>query len=39
MPVSSPPEFCRAFAIERWLAGDDILMLSKLMGSTLRYKF
>ena len=31
-PVPSPHDFRRAFAIERWRAGVDILTLSKLMG-------
>ena len=34
MPVPSPHDFRRAFAIERWRAGVDILTLSKLMGHT-----
>jgi site-specific recombinase XerD len=34
VPVSSPHDFRRAFAIERWRAGVDILTLSKLMGHT-----
>lgn len=33
-PVPSPHDFRRAFAIERWRAGVDILTLSKLMGHT-----
>lgn len=31
-PVPSPHDFRRAFALERWRAGVDILTLSKLMG-------
>jgi site-specific recombinase XerD len=34
VPVPSPHDFRRAFAIERWRAGVDILTLSKLMGHT-----
>lgn len=34
VPVPSPHDFRRAFAIERWRAGMDILTLSKLMGHT-----
>lgn len=34
VPVPSPHDFRRAFAIERWRAGIDILTLSKLMGHT-----
>jgi integrase/recombinase XerD len=30
----SPHDFRRAFAIERWRAGVDILTISKLMGHT-----
>jgi len=33
-PVPSPHDFRRAFALERWRAGVDILTLSKLMGHT-----
>lgn len=33
-PVPSPHDFRRAFALERWRAGMDILTLSKLMGHT-----
>ncbi len=32
VPVPSPHDFRRAFAIERWRAGVDILTISKLMG-------
>lgn len=32
VPVPSPHDFRRAFAIERWRAGTDIITLSKLMG-------
>ena len=31
-PVPSPHDFRRAFAIERWRAGVDILTLSRFMG-------
>lgn len=34
VPVPSPHDFRRAFAVERWRAGVDILTLSKLMGHT-----
>ena len=34
VPIPSPHDFRRAFAIERWRAGVDILTLSKLMGHT-----
>lgn len=34
VPVPSPHDFRRAFALERWRAGVDILTLSKLMGHT-----
>jgi site-specific recombinase XerD len=34
VPVPSPHDFRRAFALERWRAGIDILTLSKLMGHT-----
>jgi integrase/recombinase XerD len=34
VPAPSPHDFRRAFAIERWRAGVDILTLSKLMGHT-----
>ncbi len=34
VPVPAPHDFRRAFAIERWRAGADILTLSKLMGHT-----
>lgn len=34
VPVPSPHDFRRAFALERWRAGMDILTLSKLMGHT-----
>jgi integrase/recombinase XerC len=34
VPVPSPHDFRRAFAIERWRAGTDIVTLSKLMGHT-----
>jgi len=34
VPVPFHPDFRRAFAIERWRAGVDILTLSKLMGHT-----
>ncbi len=34
VPIPSPHDFRRAFAIERWRAGIDILTLSKLMGHT-----
>lgn len=33
-PIPSPHDFRRAFALERWRAGVDILTLSKLMGHT-----
>ena len=33
-PAPSPHDFRRAFALERWRAGSDILTLSKLMGHT-----
>jgi site-specific recombinase XerD len=32
VPIPSPHDFRRAFALERWRAGVDILTLSKLMG-------
>jgi site-specific recombinase XerD len=35
VPVPSPHDFRRAFAIERWRASVDILTLSKLMGASL----
>jgi site-specific recombinase XerD len=34
VPVPSPHDFRRAFAIERWRAGVDILTISRLMGHT-----
>ena len=34
IPVPSPHDFRRAFALERWRAGSDILTISKLMGHT-----
>src|SRR6185503_4307419 len=34
VPVPSPHDFRRAFALERWRTGVDILTLSKLMGHT-----
>jgi integrase/recombinase XerD len=34
VPVPSPHDFRRAFALERWRAGLDILTISKLMGHT-----
>lgn len=34
VPTPSPHDFRRAFALERWRAGVDILTLSKLMGHT-----
>jgi integrase/recombinase XerD len=34
VPAPSPHDFRRAFALERWRAGVDILTLSKLMGHT-----
>jgi len=34
IPAPSPHDFRRAFALERWRAGVDILTLSKLMGHT-----
>ncbi len=34
VPVPSPHDFRRAFAIERWRAGVDILSISRLMGHT-----
>jgi site-specific recombinase XerD len=34
VPEPSPHDFRRAFALERWRAGIDILTLSKLMGHT-----
>ena len=34
VPVPSPHDFRRAFALERWRAGIDILTLAKLMGHT-----
>lgn len=34
VPSPSPHDFRRAFALERWRAGVDILTLSKLMGHT-----
>jgi site-specific recombinase XerD len=34
VPIPSPHDFRRAFAIERWRAGVDVLTLSKLMGHT-----
>jgi integrase len=32
VPVPSPHAFRRAFALERWRAGQDILTISKLLG-------
>ena len=32
VPAPSPHDFRRAFAIERWRAGVDILTISRLMG-------
>ena len=34
VPAPSPHAFRRAFALERWRAGSDILTISKLMGHT-----
>jgi site-specific recombinase XerD len=34
VPLPSPHDFRRAFALERWRAGLDILTISKLMGHT-----
>jgi integrase/recombinase XerD len=34
VPAPSPHDFRRAFAIERWRAGSDIVTISKLMGHT-----
>jgi site-specific recombinase XerD len=34
VPAPSPHDFRRAFAIERWRAGVDLLTLSQLMGHT-----
>jgi site-specific recombinase XerD len=34
VPAPSPHDFRRAFAIERWRAGSDVITISKLMGHT-----